>query len=80
MIYSLVFLRIKIYRCEVLIFILVLVTHVNTTDIQCMQTLSMYSMGQMLTRACEVLVITNSWLNLDPSPSACMVHDHIDAF
>ena len=26
----------------VLIFILVLVTHVHTTDIQCMQTLSMY--------------------------------------
>ena len=32
----------------VLIFILVLVTRVHTTDIQCMQTLSMYSMGQML--------------------------------
>ena len=37
---------------RVLIFILVLVTHVHTTGIQCMQTLSMYSMGQMLTRAC----------------------------
>ena len=37
---------------SVLIFILVLVTHVHTTDIQCMQTLSMYSMGQMLTCAC----------------------------
>jgi hypothetical protein len=36
----------------VLIFILVLVTHVHTTDIQCMQALSMYSMGQMLTRTC----------------------------
>jgi hypothetical protein len=35
----------------VLIFILVLVTHVHTTNIRCMQTLSMYIMGQMLTRA-----------------------------
>jgi hypothetical protein len=44
----------------VLIFILVLVTHVHTTNIQCMQTLSMYIMGQMLTHCTTQLYTTVS--------------------